>query len=73
MIPNGIVECFFDPANSYKLSVNAKMPSIERENVFDDRQITLIDYDTFVAGVASAEAEPRNMYLFCQYSPSIPG
>ena len=56
MIPNGIVECFFDPANSYKLSVNAKMPSIERENVYDDRQITLIDYDTFVAGVASAEA-----------------
>lgn len=55
MIPNGIVECFFDPANSYKLSVNAKMPSIERENVFDDRQITLIDYDTFLAEVASAE------------------
>ena len=56
MIPSGTVECFFETANNYKLAVSAKMLSIERVNTFDDRQITLIDYDTFVAGVASAEA-----------------
>merc|ERR1719262_176272 len=57
-----VFECNFGDAPDYTLSMNARVPGINKQHNWDEREITIIGYDTYEEYKASVSGPVFNLF-----------